>query len=202
MPVIRPGDAPVQVGDGKTATNRYKTEGLSSAGGLTQYGAYLETLYPGAQSSMCHWHTEEDEFIYMLSGALVVYEDGTATAVGPGDSVCFPAGEPKGHYLANESLSEAQYLIVGTRASQDTVTYPDNDRVQTVDREAGTRTWTTMDGVPSDNPYAKKVCPECGHVFKGNGWDGIDAHWRSKHEDIMPYEKAWPLLKSDKYPSA
>ncbi len=44
-----------------------------------------------------------------------------------------------------------------------------------------------------------KICPECGHVFRGNGWDGIDAHWRSKHEDIMPYEKAWPLLKDDKY---
>lgn len=46
---------------------------------------------------------------------------------------------------------------------------------------------------------AKKVCPECGHVFKGNGWDGIDAHWRSKHEDVMPYEEAWPLLRDERY---
>jgi len=46
-----------------------------------------------------------------------------------------------------------------------------------------------------------KVCPECGYVFKGNGWDGIDAHWKSKHEDIMPYEEAWPLLKSGTYPA-
>lgn len=45
----------------------------------------------------------------------------------------------------------------------------------------------------------KRVCPECGHVFQGNGWDGIDAHWRSKHEDVMPYEKAWSLLKAGKY---
>tara|TARA_R110002110_G_scaffold137735_2_gene323082 strand:+ start:9458 stop:9718 length:261 start_codon:yes stop_codon:yes gene_type:complete len=44
-----------------------------------------------------------------------------------------------------------------------------------------------------------KVCPECGHVFKGNGWDGIDAHWKAKHEDIMPYEDAWPLLKAGTY---
>lgn len=48
----------------------------------------------------------------------------------------------------------------------------------------------------------KKICPECGHVFKGNGWDGIDAHWRSKHEAKMPYEQAWPLLKSGKYTKA
>ena len=45
----------------------------------------------------------------------------------------------------------------------------------------------------------KKICPECGHVFKGNGWDGIDAHWRSKHEDVMPYEEAWPLLRDGNY---
>ncbi len=47
--------------------------------------------------------------------------------------------------------------------------------------------------------FAPKECPECGHVFQGNGWDGIDAHWRSKHENIMPYEDAWPMLREDKY---
>jgi hypothetical protein len=46
---------------------------------------------------------------------------------------------------------------------------------------------------------AKNVCPECGHQFKGNGFDGIDAHWRSKHEKIMPYKEAWPLVKSGNY---
>lgn len=41
-----------------------------------------------------------------------------------------------------------------------------------------------------------KVCPICGHVFLGNGWDGIDAHWRAHHKSIMPYEKAWPLIQA------
>jgi hypothetical protein len=40
----------------------------------------------------------------------------------------------------------------------------------------------------------RKICPECDHIFQGNGFDGIDAHWRSKHEGVMPYEEAWPLL--------
>jgi len=44
-----------------------------------------------------------------------------------------------------------------------------------------------------------KICPECDHEFKGNGWDGIDAHWRAKHEDIMPYEDAWPLIEAGSY---
>lgn len=41
-----------------------------------------------------------------------------------------------------------------------------------------------------------KTCPICRHAFQGNGWDGIDAHWRSKHDHIMPYEQAWPLIQA------
>ena len=44
-----------------------------------------------------------------------------------------------------------------------------------------------------------KICPECGHLFRGNGWDGIDAHWRAKHESVMSYAEAWPLIKSGIY---
>ena len=47
----------------------------------------------------------------------------------------------------------------------------------------------------------KKVCPECGHTFQGKGWEGIDAHWRAKHEDIMPYKQAWPLIREGSRPS-
>jgi hypothetical protein len=42
-------------------------------------------------------------------------------------------------------------------------------------------------------------CPECGHVFQGQGWGGIDAHWRAHHNDIMRYEYAWPLISTEKY---
>jgi len=45
----------------------------------------------------------------------------------------------------------------------------------------------------------RRVCPECQHVFQGNGWDGIDAHWRARHEDVMRYEDAWPLIKAGRY---
>jgi hypothetical protein len=46
---------------------------------------------------------------------------------------------------------------------------------------------------------SQRVCPECGHRFRGKGFDGIDAHWRSRHEDVMPYEKAWELIRAGKY---
>ena len=49
--------------------------------------------------------------------------------------------------------------------------------------------------------YLKKprICPECGHVFQGRGWDGIDAHWRARHDNVMPYEQAWPLIRTGRY---
>jgi hypothetical protein len=56
--------------------------------------------------------------------------------------------------------------------------------------QAGTRGRTGATG---------NVCPECGHQFKGSGFDGIDAHWRARHEAIMPYREAWPLLKAGIY---
>jgi len=59
-------------------------------------------------------------------------------------------------------------------------------------------TGTTLSGLAASSEHSK-TCPECGHVFQGNGWDGIDAHWKSKHDDVMPYKDAWPLLKSGMY---
>jgi predicted RNase H-like nuclease len=52
---------------------------------------------------------------------------------------------------------------------------------------------------PQAKEQANRSCPECGHQFKGNGFDGIDAHWRAKHEYIIPYKTAWPLIKSGSY---
>ena len=44
-----------------------------------------------------------------------------------------------------------------------------------------------------------KVCPECNFRFQGNTWGGIDAHWNANHLDIIPYKKAWPLIRDGKY---
>ncbi len=48
--------------------------------------------------------------------------------------------------------------------------------------------------IPKERP---RQCPRCGHEFQGNGWDGIDAHWRAKHEHYMSYEKFWASLCSE-----
>jgi len=101
---------------------------LSDAGGLSQYGAYVQTLHPGARSSNNHWHENEDEFLYVLSGEVTVTEEGHAEVLKPGDAACWPAGVPRAHHVSNQSSEPSSYLIVGTRVERDVCHYPETGR--------------------------------------------------------------------------
>jgi uncharacterized cupin superfamily protein len=100
---------------------------LGNAAGLTQFGVNLTTLKPGAASAQRHWHSAEDEFVYILAGEVVLCEDGGEAVLRPGDAAGFKAGVANGHCLVNSSGSDAVYLEIGTRALRDRVEYPDID---------------------------------------------------------------------------
>ncbi|MCB9559791.1 MAG: cupin domain-containing protein [Kofleriaceae bacterium] len=100
---------------------------LGDAFGLTQFGVNLVTLGPGGQSSLRHWHTEEDELIYVLEGELVLITDAGEQAVRPGDVVGFPGGDRDAHQLVNRGAAPARYLEVGSRRDADLAHYPDDD---------------------------------------------------------------------------
>jgi uncharacterized cupin superfamily protein len=101
----------------------------SDAGELTQFGAYVETLQPGAGSSEEHWHEKEDEFLYVLTGELTVVEDGIEALLRPGDAACWPAGKAIAHMVANRSSTPCTYLIVGTRVTHDACHSPRSGQV-------------------------------------------------------------------------
>jgi uncharacterized cupin superfamily protein len=107
----------------------YETLRYSDAGGLSQFGAYVQTLEPGARSSDRHWHEEEDEFLYVVSGETTVVEDDGAQTLGPGDAACWPAGTANAHQVVNRSEAPCTYLIFGTRMARDVVHYPDTGKV-------------------------------------------------------------------------
>jgi uncharacterized cupin superfamily protein len=109
---------------------------LSDAGGLSQYGAYVQTLHPGARSSNNHWHENEDEFLYVLSGEVTVTEGAEAQVLLAGDAACWPAGAPTAHHVSNQSSGPCAYLIVGTRMNQDVCHYPDTGRTLHTDGKA------------------------------------------------------------------
>jgi uncharacterized cupin superfamily protein len=96
---------------------------------LTQLGVNLTRLKPGAASALRHWHEQEDEFVYVLEGELVLIEDGGETMLKPGDCAGFKAGVSNGHHLVNKSPRDALYLEIGTRAAVERGHYPDVDLV-------------------------------------------------------------------------
>lgn len=100
---------------------------LGDAGGLTQYGVNLVTLEPGAWSAQRHWHSHEDEFVWVVSGELTLVSDAGETLLKPGMAATSRAGVADGHHLVNRSNADAVYLEVGTREPQDVCSYPDVD---------------------------------------------------------------------------
>ena len=118
---------------------------LGDALGLTHFGVNLVELEPGAWSSQRHWHSAEDEFVYVVSGEVTLVTDAGRQVLGSGMIAGFPAGVADGHHLINESGEPAVYLEVGDRRDEvDQVDYPDIDMVLTP--ESGGRVFRHRDG--------------------------------------------------------
>ncbi len=100
---------------------------LGDALGLRNYGVNLVDLPPGALSSMRHWHSRQDEFVYLLEGELTLVTDAGEQVLGPGMVAGFPANSGDGHHLINRSDKSARYLEVGDRLPGDDCVYPDVD---------------------------------------------------------------------------
>ena len=153
MPIHSPDTVKTDESDGiDDPCGAFQAFLFSDAGNLTQFGAFEEILPPGSASSVKHWHQVEDELVYVVEGEVTLHEGNKSTVMRKGEAATFKAGEPVGHWLENKSQSPVRYLVVGTRAPKDVVTYPDNDRVLTNTR-GGERTWEDGDGNPVQSLY-------------------------------------------------
>lgn len=153
MPVLTPDRFVVEhaavVGDALPDV----TQWISEAGGLTQFGAFIEVLQPGSRSSIKHWHSAEDELVYVLEGEVCVVEGDTETVLRAGSAATFRAGVPVAHQLVNRSATATRCLVVGTRAAVDRIHYPEHDRICLRDRSLPDDVWTDGNGKPASNPY-------------------------------------------------
>jgi len=104
---------------------------IGNAGGLRDFGVNLMRLPPGGWSSQRHWHSHEDEFVYVLEGELTLIEDGGETLLREGDAAAFPKGTGNGHHMVNRSGAVAVYLEVGSRQPADITTCSDIDLMST-----------------------------------------------------------------------
>jgi len=101
---------------------------LGDAAALSQFGVNLLTLPPGGWSSQRHWHSAEDEFVWVLDGEVVLVTDSGEEVLRAGDCAGFKAGVADGHHLQNRAQQTARILEVGSRRpDRDVCEYPDVD---------------------------------------------------------------------------
>ena len=110
-----------------TRMRRREKRPLGDMFGLKNFGVNLTRLKPGAASALRHYHEQEDEFVYIIEGELVLVENDGEVPLKAGEAAGFKAGVPNGHHLVNRSERDAVYLEVGTRSAFDRGRYPDDD---------------------------------------------------------------------------
>ena len=140
LPALDPASVPGRRGSGYPEPFRSRMgdrvkRRLGDACGLTRFGVNLVTLGPGGQSALRHWHTREDEFVYVLEGEVVLVTDAGEQVLRAGDCAGYPAGRSDGHHFVNRSGAPARYLEVGNRDPADRAFYPDDDLQMAGDRE-------------------------------------------------------------------
>jgi uncharacterized cupin superfamily protein len=115
---------------------------LARFAGLRQFGLNMTVIEPGAWSSQRHWHSHEDEFVWVLDGELTLVTDAGEETLRAGDCAAFRSGDPDGHHLVNKSGRTARVLEIGTADTRDRCTYPDIDMI------ADARGYSHRDGTP------------------------------------------------------
>ena len=150
MPKIDVAKAPVRTGSNYPAPfdepclSRHRQK-LGDAAGLDQFGVNLLTLEPGGWSAQRHWHTAEDEFVWVVEGEVVLVTDEGEQILRAGDCAGFKAGVANGHHLINRTDRPVRLLEIGTR-TEDGVDGVDYSDIDMVIRKA--RRPTTTDGTP------------------------------------------------------
>jgi uncharacterized cupin superfamily protein len=153
MPKIDPSTAPAGNGSRYPAPfdepcKKRSFQRLGEAAGLTQFGVNLVRLPPGAWSSQRHWHSHEDELVYVLEGDLVLVTDDGEQPMRAGDCAGFKGGDRNGHHLQNRSQRDAVFLVVGSRMDEDHGEYPDIDMAFASGRYSGKGGFHRKDGTP------------------------------------------------------
>ena len=155
MPIIDQSKCPVKTGSIYPEPYAAMMKGRSSlrlgdAGGLTQFGANLVSLEPGALSSLRHWHRNEDEFVTVTEGECMLIDDQGEHVMRPGDCAAFPANDGNGHHFVNRTDRVAKFLVVGTKAANEVATYSDVDL--RVEMGGGKAKFTYRDGSEFKGP--------------------------------------------------
>ncbi len=103
-------------------TNReIRGKALCDVGGASRIGVGLLELPCGSNTKPAHWHTAEEEHLFVVAGEGTLHLGDATYALRPGSYVCFPAGQAVPHYMENSGKVPLQYLMIGERLPHDVV---------------------------------------------------------------------------------
>lgn len=100
---------------------------LADVFGIKKFGVNLTELKPGAASSEFHFHTRQDEFVYVLEGEPTLVVGHAETILATGHCIGFTANSEIGHMLVNRTEKPVRVLEIGDRESGDECHYPRAD---------------------------------------------------------------------------
>ncbi len=110
---------------GETAFRRKK---LAAAAGGDRLGCSLYELPPGGRSWPFHYHTANEEAVYVLAGEGRLRTGNGEHTLAAGDYVALPAGEEGAHRVVNDGDAPLRYLAVSTMTEPDVTVYPDSEK--------------------------------------------------------------------------
>lgn len=128
-PISAEGVAWQEFSEGTRFALRYRHLTSAAIGEDYHVGFAIEELPAGKQTVPAHYHMLEEEHVYVLDGVLTLRLGDKTYEMRPGDYACFPAGQPAGHCLVNNSTTTARYIIVGERNKNEVVVYTDSNKV-------------------------------------------------------------------------
>jgi uncharacterized cupin superfamily protein len=131
----------------RTDNSRRWSRRLGDHAGLTNFGVNLTRLPPGGQSSARHAHHKQDEFIWVVSGEILLETNEGRQTLGPGQCAGFAAGGGNAHRFLNDSAEDTVILVIGDLTPFDEVTYPDIDNHAKAGAD-GKYVHTRKDGTP------------------------------------------------------
>jgi uncharacterized cupin superfamily protein len=103
----------------------FRRKQLGKAAGGDGLGCSLYELPAGERAWPYHYHTGNEEALYVLDGSGTLRLAGEEHALSPGVYAAFPTGEEGAHRVVNDADETLRYLVVSTMDDPDVTVYPD-----------------------------------------------------------------------------
>ncbi|KYH27032.1 cupin domain protein [Halalkalicoccus paucihalophilus] len=108
---------------------RFRRKQLAEEAGGEGIGCSLYELPPESGSWPYHYHTGNEEALYVLSGTGVLRGEEEKHDLRAGEYVALPVGEAGAHRVINDSEEPLRYLAISTMRDPDVTVYPDADAI-------------------------------------------------------------------------